>query len=97
MLFLLNYRLNIVSTEDTELRRTLQSLACGKARVLHKIPKVFVHFDIFFKKIFNTMLIVEISYKINLVQSLNYRCMPKWMEELVWLSLCWYFTVSLRS
>lgn len=25
--------------EDTELRRTLQSLACGKARVLHKIPK----------------------------------------------------------
>lgn len=25
--------------EDGELRRTLQSLACGKARVLHKIPK----------------------------------------------------------
>nr|KAG5690953.1 hypothetical protein BaRGS_027272 [Batillaria attramentaria] len=25
--------------EDTELRRTLQSLACGKARVLHKTPK----------------------------------------------------------
>ncbi|XP_074530531.1 cullin-4B [Halichoeres trimaculatus] len=25
--------------EDSELRRTLQSLACGKARVLHKIPK----------------------------------------------------------
>lgn len=27
------------STEDSELRRTLQSLACGKARVLHKTPK----------------------------------------------------------
>lgn len=25
--------------EDSELRRTLQSLACGKARVLHKNPK----------------------------------------------------------
>lgn len=25
--------------EDGELRRTLQSLACGKARVLHKVPK----------------------------------------------------------
>lgn len=25
--------------EDSELRRTLQSLACGKARVLHKVPK----------------------------------------------------------
>lgn len=25
--------------EDSELRRTLQSLACGKARVLTKIPK----------------------------------------------------------
>lgn len=28
-----------LSTEDSELRRTLQSLACGKARVLTKIPK----------------------------------------------------------
>ena len=27
-------------TEDGELRRTLQSLACGKARVLTKNPKV---------------------------------------------------------
>ena len=27
------------SIEDSELRRTLQSLACGKARVLTKIPK----------------------------------------------------------
>ena len=26
--------------EDRELRRTLQSLACGKVRVLHKEPKV---------------------------------------------------------
>lgn len=26
-------------TEDSELRRTLQSLACGKARVLFKSPK----------------------------------------------------------
>lgn len=26
-------------TEDSELRRTLQSLACGKARVLTKLPK----------------------------------------------------------
>lgn len=26
-------------TEDVELKRTLQSLACGKARVLHKAPK----------------------------------------------------------
>lgn len=25
--------------EDSELRRTLQSLACGKARVITKIPK----------------------------------------------------------
>ncbi|XP_041357588.1 cullin-4A-like isoform X2 [Gigantopelta aegis] len=25
--------------EDSELKRTLQSLACGKARVLHKVPK----------------------------------------------------------
>lgn len=28
-----------VNPEDSELRRTLQSLACGKARVLTKIPK----------------------------------------------------------
>lgn len=28
-----------VVVEDNELRRTLQSLACGKARVLTKIPK----------------------------------------------------------
>lgn len=27
------------SVEENELRRTLQSLACGKARVLSKIPK----------------------------------------------------------
>ena len=27
------------TTEDSELRRTLQSLACGKARVLTKVPK----------------------------------------------------------
>ncbi len=26
--------------EDRELRRTLQSLACGKVRVMHKEPKV---------------------------------------------------------
>lgn len=29
----------MIITEDSELRRTLQSLACGKARVLTKIPK----------------------------------------------------------
>lgn len=29
----------VVVVEDNELRRTLQSLACGKARVLTKIPK----------------------------------------------------------
>lgn len=29
----------VVCVEDNELRRTLQSLACGKARVLTKIPK----------------------------------------------------------
>lgn len=28
-----------LNIEDSELRRTLQSLACGKARVLNKIPK----------------------------------------------------------
>ncbi|RXM28375.1 Cullin-4B [Acipenser ruthenus] len=28
-----------VLTEDGELRRTLQSLACGKARVISKTPK----------------------------------------------------------
>lgn len=31
--------MNISSSEDGELRRTLQSLACGKARVLTKTPK----------------------------------------------------------
>ncbi|KAI0229165.1 Cullin-4B [Lamellibrachia satsuma] len=30
---------NATQIEDGELRRTLQSLACGKARVLNKIPK----------------------------------------------------------
>ena len=29
----------VTNIEDGELRRTLQSLACGKARVLTKIPK----------------------------------------------------------
>ena len=29
----------LTGIEDGELRRTLQSLACGKARVLHKSPK----------------------------------------------------------
>lgn len=33
-----SHTLNFV-TEDSELRRTLQSLACGKARVLIKNPK----------------------------------------------------------
>ena len=32
---------NATKIEDGELRRTLQSLACGKARVLTKKPKVF--------------------------------------------------------
>ena len=30
---------NITGIEDVELRRTLQSLACGKVRVLNKVPK----------------------------------------------------------
>ena len=30
---------NKTMIEDSELRRTLQSLACGKARVITKIPK----------------------------------------------------------
>ena len=30
----------IAHTEEAELKRTLQSLACGKARVLSKDPKV---------------------------------------------------------
>ena len=29
----------LLCVEDSELRRTLQSLACGKARVLTKLPK----------------------------------------------------------
>ena len=32
-------------TEEGELRRTLQSLACGKARVLVKKPKVHLHLE----------------------------------------------------
>ena len=32
-------------TEEGELRRTLQSLACGKARVLVKKPKVNLHLE----------------------------------------------------
>lgn len=36
-------------TEEGELKRTLQSLACGKARVLLKSPKVFFSF---FAKVF---------------------------------------------
>lgn len=40
-LFCSTTNLNFVvgALEDSELRRTLQSLACGKARVLTKIPK----------------------------------------------------------
>jgi len=34
----------VVFIEDGELRRTLQSLACGKARVLTKQPKVIAIF-----------------------------------------------------
>lgn len=30
---------NPISFQDGELRRTLQSLACGKARVISKIPR----------------------------------------------------------
>lgn len=33
-----HYKL-VLFTEDGELRRTLQSLACGKARVLNKNPR----------------------------------------------------------
>lgn len=36
---LLTHDCAISSSEDGELRRTLQSLACGKARVLAKNPK----------------------------------------------------------
>ena len=32
--------------EDRELRRTLQSLACGKVRVLQKEPKVWPELDV---------------------------------------------------
>lgn len=35
----LDYLRNQTGIEDVELRRTLQSLACGKTRVLNKIPK----------------------------------------------------------
>ena len=38
-LFALNLSLNVLVAEDVELRRTLQSIACGKARVLYKTPK----------------------------------------------------------
>lgn len=38
-MLLTNKWLTIISSEDGELRRTLQSLACGKARVLTKNPK----------------------------------------------------------
>ncbi|XP_060516323.1 cullin-4B [Cylas formicarius] len=34
-----DYIKEVTNIEDGELRRTLQSLACGKARVLNKIPK----------------------------------------------------------
>ena len=34
------YLSNVLFTEESELRRTLQSLACGKARVLQKMPRV---------------------------------------------------------
>ena len=30
---------DLTNIEDSELRRTLQSLACGKARVLQKVPR----------------------------------------------------------
>lgn len=30
----------VLFTDEMELKRTLQSLACGKARVVYKIPKV---------------------------------------------------------
>ena len=33
----------LLFAEDSELRRTLQSLACGKAKVLLKKPKVIFY------------------------------------------------------
>lgn len=35
----LYYYVTRVIVEELQLKRTLQSLACGKARVLHKTPK----------------------------------------------------------
>lgn len=69
-------------TEDSELRRTLQSLACGKARVLTKIPKSkdvedgdkFSCNDDFKHKLFRI--------KINQIQ----------MKETVYLLSYWHFT-----
>jgi len=40
-------------TEDEELRRTLQSLACGKARVLTKQPKVCAQVQSATRKLIN--------------------------------------------
>ena len=37
--FINKFNINFLCGQDGELRRTLQSLACGKARVLTKIPK----------------------------------------------------------
>ena len=39
--------MSVYLTEDSELRRTLQSLACGKARPVLKKPKVILFFNCF--------------------------------------------------
>uniref|UniRef100_A0A8C5QFD1 Cullin family profile domain-containing protein n=1 Tax=Leptobrachium leishanense TaxID=445787 RepID=A0A8C5QFD1_9ANUR len=51
-----------IAIEGSELRRTLQSLACGKARVLNKMPKT---------RITNVLLIIILQYKEKKLQNVR--------------------------
>ena len=68
----------VVFAEDGELRRTLQSLACGKARVLVKKPKVHKTRWLFLPLIYPESLEWVLEFQL----SLNFSVMSKlWVKQ----------------
>lgn len=80
--------MHIIFLEDSELRRTLQSLACGRARVLIKNPKSkdvddgdkFTFNDDFRHQLFR-IRINQIQMKETVFCILHYKMYSPWLRE----------------
>lgn len=94
----------VVFAEDGELRRTLQSLACGKARVLIKKPKVrktrWLSLSFMYPESLKWVLDFHLSqlwFKQISHLPVNFADLRSWLsgKKRVILFLSWHWTVSL--